>query len=134
VLSNVWAKTGEDVIAAPGGSGAFRNIVQILLETHGPEPIEEEERGVGSDEAITDREDDNIPAVERARPAAMADGPATRDGGAEVESKSQVPSPPVQPEALVAAVAAVLPQIPKEQRQPLATVFRALADALEEPN
>lgn len=32
VLNNIWADSGEDVIAAPGGSGAFREMVRALLE------------------------------------------------------------------------------------------------------
>jgi hypothetical protein len=38
----------------------------------------------------------------------------------------------VDPGALAAAVAAVAPALPREHRESLATVFRALAEALEE--
>lgn len=35
-LDAIWAKGGEDRIAAPGGSGAFRTMVEALLETTPP--------------------------------------------------------------------------------------------------
>lgn len=39
VLENVWSSDGEDVIAAPGGSGAFQAMVQGLVERQ-PSPGE----------------------------------------------------------------------------------------------
>src|SRR5439155_22632792 len=36
VLANIWDKGNQDVIAAPGGSGAFREMVAALLRTQGP--------------------------------------------------------------------------------------------------
>ncbi len=39
VLANVWSTAGEDTIAAPGGSGAFREMVQELLRTRGPADV-----------------------------------------------------------------------------------------------
>src|SRR2546425_959823 len=36
VLENIWARSGEDIIAAPGGSGSFREMVRSLLQTAVP--------------------------------------------------------------------------------------------------
>src|SRR5207247_6789210 len=38
VLANIWAKDGQDVIDAPGGSGAFRQLVDSLLNPSAPGP------------------------------------------------------------------------------------------------
>jgi hypothetical protein len=37
VLANIWDKGTEDVIAAPDGSVAFREMVAALLDTEGSE-------------------------------------------------------------------------------------------------
>jgi hypothetical protein len=39
VLANIWDKGNQDVIAAPGGSGAFREMVTALLRTQGPAEV-----------------------------------------------------------------------------------------------
>ncbi len=101
VLENIWAADGEDTIAAPGGSGAFRAMVQALLESRGPAP--------------------SFSAPEASVP---------EDGTDTVSTPDDVST--VDPSSLAAAVAAVAPTLPPDHRRSLATVFRALADALEQ--
>lgn len=126
VLENVWATDGEDRIMAPGGSGAFRAMVDALLER---EPLP--------------------PAVTRPpRPAptggngheapSPTPSPAAAGAAAQVTDARPAPvvpatptSPTVDLAALGQAVAQVAPSLPPDHRQSLATVFRALAEALE---
>lgn len=104
VLENVWSSRGEDVIAAPGGSGAFQAMVRGLVRDV-PEPAEHSEPAVASD------------------PDTAADTAVDAPAAAKPEA--------VNPEVLAQAVASVAPTLPAEHRASLATVFRALADALD---
>jgi len=105
VLQNVRAKEGEDVIAAPGGSGAFREMLKGLLATRAP-GVEDE---IAADEAHPS-----------AAPPVAAEVPAPA-----------APVPGVDPAAFAAATAAVTPVLQPERRSSLAVPFRALAEALE---
>jgi len=135
VLENVWAEEGEDVIAAPGGSGSFRQMVEVLLGAQAPfEPAEGEEEVPESLVAEP---------VEGPFGKAEPAGGARQPGGDAVSAAAPVPAAAasaseggrvgIDPEAVAAAVSAVLPVIPQEQRRPLADVFRALAEALDGP-
>ncbi|MBK7975678.1 MAG: DEAD/DEAH box helicase [Deltaproteobacteria bacterium] len=143
VLENVWASGGEDQIAAPGGSGAFRQMVAALLDTRGPvaapEPVDAlgpgdlapHEHAVGGAGDVIDAGAGPAPSVEASAesappqtspaPALAAVPDADRAGEAVV----------VDPGAVAAAIAAVAPTLPVAHRRSLATVFRALADALD---
>jgi superfamily II DNA or RNA helicase len=97
VLESVWGSAREDVIAAPGGSGAFREMVRSLI--------------------------DPVPSTEPVRAAPPA---------AQLEAAAAAPpATGVDAAALTAAVAAIAPILPPDQRRSLAVVFRAFADALD---
>jgi len=129
VLANIWAKDGEDVIDAPGGSGAFRQMVDSLLNASAPGTQTPAARSVASKDSSA-----RVAAVIPELSSAVSRGPSapasvsqpTAFIGAPVQNHSAV-----DPAALAAAVAAVAPALPPEHRQSLATVFRALAQALE---
>ena len=110
VLANIWARDGQDVIEAPGGSGAFRQMVESLLKTSAPGTP-----SAGATALAAPSAEGGVPPkwLEGQRPAAT---PAAID-----------------PAALSVAVAAVAPTLQPEHRQSLATVFRALAEALDGP-
>jgi superfamily II DNA or RNA helicase len=123
VLENIWAKNGEDVIAAPGGSGAFREMVQTLLRARAPQTS-----GAPAPESIDTGRKAAASTTQEVRPA------AERRAGVLQPPAGTVPSsvsPAIDPAALSAAVAAVAPTLPPDHRRSLATVFRALAEALE---
>ncbi len=139
VLENVWADEGEDVIAAPGGSGAFKDMIEALLRTRGPEAEELEAEGEdfgGRAEGAAE------PPMPEEAAAATLPGRAAAAEGAEggerppsdATGPAAVPEAPaaVDPQALAQAVAAVAPTLPREHRRSLALVFRTLADVLEE--
>ncbi len=187
VLENVWAKGGEDVIAAPGGSGSFQEMVRALIATRGPAPAEpaaataaaspgEAEAGPAAEVVVswpaveaaasTDAPEEagrSLPTAGRA-PAAIPEAPAgaapdrrtarapmlagrspspspeesstprapASDRLAPAASSGRAPSAGgVDPASVARAVAAVAPSLPAEHRRSLATVFRALAEALE---
>ena len=128
VLANIWAKDGQDVIDAPGGSGAFRQMVDSLLKVSAP----------GTTAPATQA----APQDSGARAAAVIpdlSSPASR--GPSAPASVSPPMPPIAASALkpaaidaaalAGAVAAVAPTLPPEHRQSLATVFRALAEALD---
>jgi superfamily II DNA or RNA helicase len=127
VLANVWASDGDDVVAAPGGSGAFREIVKELLRTEAPPDVRREmphEELVASARSPT-------PML----PAQVAEPRATHvPRGTVATASRQAPiasrTDGLDIETLARAVASVAPTLPAEHRQSLATVFRALADAL----
>ncbi|MBI4169718.1 MAG: DEAD/DEAH box helicase [Acidobacteria bacterium] len=122
VLANIWAKEGEDVIAAPGGSGAFREMVQALLRTRAPEPAAPKPTTPESTTPEATSPEFSTPE------ATIGGGPrleAARDEG------PTAAAPTIDAAALSAAVAAVAPTLPHDHRRSLATVFRALAAALE---
>lgn len=124
VLANIWAESGEDAITAPGGSGAFRQMVEDLLK--GRKEGADETTGVEDTEARRD-------SVQAAVSPAPATGREDGDGRAQREpSPSREASASlVDPTVVAAAVAAVAPALPADHRRSLATVFRALAEALE---
>ena len=104
ILENVWAADGEDEIAAPGGAGAFRDMVEALVAPP--------------------------PTVHATTPPPVR--ASSGKGAAAPPPPSPAPPPAViDPRAIAAAVGAALPAIPVEQRRPLAAVFHALAMALE---
>jgi superfamily II DNA or RNA helicase len=126
VLANIWDKGGEDVIAAPGGSGSFREMIAALLRTRGP----------AAPAAAAEAQDAPRPQVEPlaaggyegvAAPAAAAAGPSITAGPSIPEAVPCV----IDPAALSTAVAAIVPTLPPEHRRSLALVFRALAESLE---
>jgi hypothetical protein len=100
VLANIWAKDGQDVIDAPGGSGAFRQMVETLLKASAPA---------------------------RVSPTILPTIPPTT-----LPTTTSAPAPTaIDPAAIAGAIAAVAPTLPADHRRSLATVFRALAEALE---
>ena len=134
VLANIWDKGDADVIAAPGGSGAFRDMVASLLRTHPPaDPGDHSESRVGAppDEA-------KVPSAGAAAPAATPAAARELDPAASPDETSApvwpaapaVP-PPFDPAALSAAIAGIAPALPPDHRRSLAAVFRVLADSLE---
>ncbi len=122
VLANIWDKGTEDVIAAPGGSGAFREMVAALLGTRGPEV----ESGAPAGGAIREHRG-------RAPEGGVEAVPATdRSAGAGNARNGERAEPlVVDPAALLAAMGSVAPALPPEHRRSLATVFRVLAESLE---
>ena len=150
VLENVWAKKGEDVIGAPGGSGAFREMVLAMLETQAPADATKAGQTAeldGTEPELADEIQRPTLASWRAEAGIGADAGASLEGGkgprtvhvgerataSPVAHPASVGSPTlgVDPAALAAAVAAVAPTLPSEHRRSLAVVFRALAGALE---
>ena len=151
VLENVWSDTGEDTIAAPGGSGAFKQMLEALLRTQGPEteadiapeaPEAENEGAAASPQAAPAP---GAAASSSGRPPVIVPEPgpddeddaAAQPAEAHLSSTEETPPAPetpgvVDPEALAQAVAAVAPVLPKDHRRSLALVFRTLADVLEE--
>ena len=162
VLDNIWAKEGEDVIAAPGGSGAFRDMVQALLATRGPAaaaPAVDEAKTTGQRQSsagvpgphaepsplslpakapplpssITESPLVALGARSHPHPAAGSrDGPRHRDPISPHAGDQEAAAPQVDPAALTAAVAAVAAALPLDHRRSLSAVFRALAGALDE--
>jgi len=138
VFKNIWAEDGEKVILAPGGSGHFKAMIQALLDTHQPDVEEEAGALTAAVAAAGDA------AKEAAVTTVRAPGPNGGMVGKRPRESSKAgkgkpapePTPAVQqavvdPTAVATAVAAVAPTLPADHRQSLATVFRALADALE---
>jgi superfamily II DNA or RNA helicase len=126
VLENVWAQDGEDEIGAPGGSGAFKAMLEALVEQR------EENRAVlGAQVSRAAGAPDPDVATARGAPVGAAGGHGKARRAAEPVPVLQAPAPVVEPAALAQAVAAVAPTLPAEHRASLATVFRALAEALE---
>ena len=122
VLANIWDKGTEDVIAAPGGSGAFREMVAALLDTRGPES-ESRAAGVGASRGQRVQAPEGVVDTVAAnhRPTAVGNG---WDG-------ERADSFVVDPAALLAAMGSVAPALPAEHRRSLAMVFRVLAESLE---
>ncbi|HZE89214.1 MAG TPA: DEAD/DEAH box helicase [Verrucomicrobiae bacterium] len=108
ILENVWSRDGAETIAAPGGSGAFREMVDALLSEREPSPAER-----------------TVAPTERAR---RSSPPPDLNGDGRTRPAA---GPVVDPAALARAIAAVAPTLPQKHRRSLATVFRALAEALE---
>lgn len=161
VLDNIWARHGEDVIAAPGGSGAFREMLKAILATRAPgvgvevPPPGAQPSGADSSHAGThggsSAPPDSKPSINVPQPSGgegvpigpvslveagfLPAGAASRPGAGVGTSSHSSMSPAsmavVDPSSLAAAVAAVAPSLPQEHRRSLAVVFRALAQALE---
>ncbi len=141
VLENIWADDGEDVIAAPGGSGAFKDMLEALLRTAGPEADAESEDFEAEAQAPSKAPDQATAATpsDQAPPGGDVPTPEATDEGAAApdtavaDSGDQATLAPtlVDPQALAQAVAAVAPALPREHRRSLALVFRTLADVLE---
>ncbi|MBI3450864.1 MAG: DEAD/DEAH box helicase [Acidobacteria bacterium] len=108
ILENVWSRDGAETIAAPGGSGAFREMVDGLLSKREPSPIAR-----------------TVARAERPRPSSPP--PELNGDGWTRPAPGRV----VDPAALARAIASVAPTLAEEHRRSLATVFRALAEALE---
>jgi len=123
VLANIWAKKGEDVIDAPGGSGAFRQMVDSLLKTSAPGMPPPAAQAASRDSGVRAKMGGSLahPAIVSPTPPAVADA----------TPKPAPMAAAIDPAALAAAVATVAPTLPQEHRRSLATVFRALAEALD---
>lgn len=124
-LANVWAKDGEDVIAAPGGSGAFRDMVKVLCETTAPEelvPSRSAEELVAPAEPVI---------ATTTRQVAVSPGGKVPSPASAPTPSSMTAVPSVDFAALAQAASAIAPTLPVEHRKSLATVFRALAEALD---
>ncbi len=130
VLANVWAERGEDEIAAPGGSGAFRDMVDALLRTSAPTGDPTIPDGRQSGRAKT-------PASQGATGRTGASStPSVGRGNGQPAVATRLEAPTVRdvsvnPAAVAAAVAAIAPTLPPEHRRSLAVVFRTLAESLE---
>ena len=145
VMENIWAADGEDEIAAPGGSGAFKAMVQALLERAPlPATMTAAQAGNGHAGQAADARD---PDARDPDPSPVVRRPDV-SGGKRPERAGSSPPVPVPPipapvppevtspvgldlEALGLAVAQVAPRLPPDHRKSHATVFRALAAALE---
>lgn len=137
VFKNIWAEDGDNIIEAPGGSGHFKAMIKALLETHLPGV--EEDAGE-SPAAVAAGDSTGVEAVSTGRApgpnGGLADDQPRESGKARKDKPVAEPALALQPSAVdpaavAAAVAAVAPTLPADHRQSLATVFRALADALE---
>lgn len=109
ILDNVWAKDGDDQIKAPGGSGAFRDMVRELLQAEPPA------------------------AARSARPA-RSDSSSTQRAASKKPAAIPPPTVPVDPSALAAAVGGIAAAVPADQRASLAAIFRTVAEALDAAN
>ncbi len=138
VLENVWVRTGKDEIAAPGGSGAFREMVQALLSTRAPRveegllvaegaPSPARAGGAAGPAGSTAGPRPAAPAPPRV-PAAAAVTPGSPPAPAPARPQAAWQ---VDPSALAFAMSAVAPTLPPDHRRSLSAVFRAMADALE---
>ncbi len=137
VLANIWDKGQQDVIAAPGGSGAFREMVAALLQrpqssvAQAPSSAASPE---SNDAGTTPEIVVGVEAFDSAEPTASDVRALLTDPAAAVAVDRPADTASiVDLSALSAAIAAVAPTISSDHRKSLATVFRALADALETP-
>ncbi len=136
VLENIWADAGEDVIAAPGGSGAFKDMIEVLLRTRGPaaeteEEVEELEVEAQAPDPAPETTDE--PETTDRQAASAGEEPAGRHMPARGSGDQAAPhaTATIDLQALAQAAAAVAPTLPQEHRSSLAVVFRTLADMLE---
>jgi len=136
VLANTWDKGNEDTIAAPGGSGAFREMVTSLLTTgHAPSPVSASAPATTVDSPVdsvassmgTAAESSGLGDASSPVSAAISFGPPT-SVPREPQSISNLV---VDPNALMAAISAIAPALPPDHRRSLATVLRVLAEGLE---
>ncbi len=136
VLANIWGKGDQDTIAAPGGSGAFREMVASLLEAWpGPSPTPASTAAPAADapvdlvtsygdEAAESSDSADVTAADSA--SSLSRSAATVAGGVRTAT-----SLAVDPAALLAAVSAMATALPPDHRRSLAAVFRVLAEGLE---
>lgn len=138
VLANIWDKGDRDTIAAPGGSGAFREMIASLLKTgpaqapalaaeSSPEPSPESPVDlVATPQGAADEPfgSADVAAVDSDSIASSTAAAA----GSEMRSTTSIA---VDPAALLAAVSAIAPALPPEHRKSLAAVLRVLAEGLE---
>jgi SNF2 family DNA or RNA helicase len=136
VLANIWDKGSQDTIAAPGGSGAFREMVASLLRARPAQssaPPSTPELSVDSPvNSVPSSKDaaagpSDFASVAAPTPASIPSSPTASAAG-EVRSASNIP---VDPTTLLAAVSAIAPELPPDHRKSLAAVFRVLAEGLE---
>jgi superfamily II DNA or RNA helicase len=135
VLDNVWSRQGQDVIAAPGGSGAFREMVLALLRTQGPAAVAQVEEEPARSEPYaamvivepTATNETSVLSAPDEAPVSLQEAPAPAVFAPVTPASQSV----VDAAALSAALTAIAPALPLEHRSSLATVFRALAEALE---
>lgn len=124
VLANIWARDGEDHIAAPGGSGAFQQLVRELLGSLAP-PVPRPEPARSSAQVV------GVPAPAQLEAPAAAP-PAKGEG---VRPEAVQPSlPGLDLAALNTAIAGITPVLSADQRQAMARIFQALADSLKPPS
>ena len=133
VLANIWDKGNQDTIAAPGGSGAFREMVASLLRT-GPaqSPVSASTAALSADDPLPPSEGaaaepGGIAEAASSDSAAIRSSPVAAASG-DGRSASNIA---VDQTALLAAVSAIAPALPAAHRKSLASVFRVLAEALE---
>jgi superfamily II DNA or RNA helicase len=134
VLESIWSRQGEDVIAAPGGSGAFREMVQALLRTHAPCAAESPApaaRAAAEMVGASERLKSGVKSGELPEEEGASTGLSTLQPAPVSPADRALPPPSVDPRAVAAAVAAVAPALPADHRRSLASVFRAIAEALE---
>ena len=136
VLANIWDKGDRDTIAAPGGSGAFREMIASLLRAGSaqvpaaeltPEPSADSPLDLVATPEAAAAEPSDFADVTSADPASVSSNP-TVVAGSEVPSTTGIA---VDPVALLAAVSAIAPALPPDHRKSLAAVLRVLAEGLE---
>jgi SNF2 family DNA or RNA helicase len=138
VLANIWDNGDRDTIAAPGGSGAFREMIASLLKA-GPAQAAEA-AAKSSPEPPPDSPTDLVATPHGAvdEPFGSVDGAAgdsdsiasstAAAAGSETRSTTSIA---VDPAALLAAVSALAPALPPEHRKSLAAVLRVPAEGLD---
>ena len=136
VLANIWDKGDRDTIAAPGGSGAFREMIASLLRVGSaqvpaaestPEPSADSPLDLVATPEGAVAGPSDFADVTSADPASVSSTPAAA-AGSEVRSTTSIT---VDPAALLAAVSAIAPTLPPDHRKSLAAVLRVLAEGLE---
>jgi len=128
VLANIWAADGDDTIAAPGGSGAFRDMLAALLEAEAPRLAAGATREALAPEPAAEVRATTGRGLDSAEVAADgAPGSPTHLG----EHRPAAPTPvTVDPGALTALVSGLTPILPSEQRRALGALLGALGAAL----
>ena len=135
VLANIWDKGDQDAIAAPGGSGAFREMVASLIQggptppptqASAPEPAEDTPVDSVAQSGTMEAESFGVANVATGDGASTPATPAAAGDDERPTTRLAVDSA-----ALLAAVSAIAPAMPPEHRKSLAAVFRVLAEGLE---
>ena len=139
VFENIWAENGTDLIAAPGGSGALREMLRTLLadslEAQDLSTEVAELEALQPPAAGPSGESSGKPAT-GSRPQSQARNGAPAPGATSLvmpaPQAAATTDSAVDAAALAHAVASVAPTLPPEHRRSLATVFQALAEALSD--